>query len=80
MAKDKINQITDIEKIKDKIFSEVSMMSGIKVKGVDTESNKLILRHKVGKTTITTGSDETIIVSKPRFFCWWIWDFVFDRI
>lgn len=79
MAKSNINKTTDIDKIKDKIFSDVSMMSGIKVKGVDTESNKLILKYKVGKTTVTTGSDKTIIVSNPRFIPIWIWDIIFDR-
>ena len=80
MAKNIIKKSVDIESIKQKIYSDVSMMSGIKLKGIDTMPNQLVVKCKTGSTKVTSGSDITVIKSKPRFISFFIWDIFLDRI
>lgn len=79
MAKNVVKKSVNVDEIKAKVFSDLSMMSGIKLKGIDSTANELIVKCKSGTTKVTSGQDSTVIESKPRFIPIWIWDIVLDR-
>lgn len=78
--KTNVNKKVDLDVLKTKLFNDISMMHGIKVKGVDSTSNSIIISLKIGKCTITDFGESLNIISKARLFPLWTWDLILDRI
>lgn len=77
--KDTITKTVDLDALKTKLFDDLKMMQGIKVKGIDTIENGIQISLKTGKTIITTNGSGVEIVSKARLFSIWTWNLILDR-
>ena len=70
----------NLEEFKTKLFNDLQMMQGIKVKGIDTIGNAILISLKTGKTKITSTGSGVEIESKSRLFPFWTWDLILDRV
>ncbi|BBO72705.1 hypothetical protein DSCW_01220 [Desulfosarcina widdelii] len=74
-----INKKINLDELKTKLFSDLQMMKSVKLKGIDSIKNGILISLKTGKTKITTGDTAVEIVSKARLIPLWTWDLILDR-
>jgi hypothetical protein len=67
--------LLDIKRV---LHFELSMMSSIKLKGIDSSPNELTIRFKGGKCVIKAEGSSTLIKTKVRWFKIFIWDLFLD--
>jgi len=78
--KTKIQKKISLDEVKSKIYDELNMMKGIKVKGVDGNSTQINILLKTGKCLIKNLGEAVEVISSARFFSFWIWDLFLDRV